>query len=81
MRDFDKKIRDKSVSGDYRILEKDYAPKEDPQVLANKEKEAFDKSKLHLKVKELIRLIYDMKMINKAMMEYITYLNVCQNRL
>jgi len=58
-------------------LEKDYSFNDDPKVAdklekskALKEKESFDKSKLHIKVKELIRLIFDMKMINNQMREY-----------
>ena len=31
--DYHSKVRDKSVKGDYRIIEKDYTPKEDPKVM------------------------------------------------
>lgn len=35
---YDKKIREKSVSGDYRILEKDYSFNDDPKAADNLEK-------------------------------------------
>ncbi|CAD8115318.1 unnamed protein product [Paramecium primaurelia] len=73
---YEKKIHEKSVKGDYRILEKDYSGENDPKALEKleklreqREKEAFNKSKLHQRVKELIRLIFDMKMINNQMRE------------
>ena len=73
---YQKKINEKSVKGDYRIIEKDYSFDPDPKDVGNieelkekKEKESFDKSTLHQKVKELIRLIFDMKMINNQMKE------------
>ncbi|CAK84112.1 unnamed protein product (macronuclear) [Paramecium tetraurelia] len=73
---YQKKIHEKSVKGDYRILEKDYSGENDPKALEKleklreqKEKESFNKSKLHQRVKELIRLIFDMKMMNNQMRE------------
>ena len=59
------------MKGEYRILEKDYSFDSDPKnaeklekLKEQKEKESYDKSKLHSKIKELVRLIFDMKMIN-----------------
>lgn len=69
VRDYHKKVNEKSVKGDYRILERDFAPVQDPEVLKKREEDAFGKSKLNLSVKELIKLIFDLKMMNRAMME------------
>ena len=67
--EYNSKVREKSVKGDYRIIEKDYTPKEDTNISEKRQNDAFDKSKLHLKVKELVHLIFDLKMINLSMME------------
>ncbi|CAK67664.1 unnamed protein product (macronuclear) [Paramecium tetraurelia] len=73
---YEQKVRDKSVKGDYRILDKDYSINTDPKdaeklekLKEDREKESYDKSKLHTKIKELVRLIFDMKMINNQMKE------------
>jgi len=68
IREFNKKKHDKSDKGDYRILEKDYNFT-DPAEAKKKEEESYDKSKLHPKVKEFVRMIFDMKMMNSQMKE------------
>ena len=63
--DYNKKVRDKSVSGDYRILERDFAPAVDPVQAEKKENDAFSQSKLPLPVKDLVKTIFDLKMMNR----------------
>lgn len=66
-RDYQHKVHEKSVLGDYRILERDFAAAKttDPAVSQKQQDDAFGSSALHLKVKELVQLIFDLKMINK----------------
>jgi poly [ADP-ribose] polymerase len=64
IKDFNDKKRDKSVKGDYIVIEKDYTPKEDEGVIKKREEEAMKKSKLDSHIKSLISLIFDLKMMN-----------------
>ncbi|CAD8108632.1 unnamed protein product [Paramecium primaurelia] len=71
---YESKVRQKSVKGEYRVLERDYSGEQDPKELErleklreDKEKESYNKSNLHQKIKDLVRLIFDMKMINNQM--------------
>lgn len=67
--DYDKKLREKTISGEYRILEMDYgedAAQEDIEDIMKKDAQTC---KLPKDVINLISLIFDMKMINNQMKE------------
>ncbi|CAD8206329.1 unnamed protein product [Paramecium octaurelia] len=71
---YESKVRQKSVKGEYRVLERDYSGEQDQQELMRletlreqREKQSYYKSELHTKIKDLVRLIFDMKMINNQM--------------
>ncbi|CAD8124386.1 unnamed protein product [Paramecium sonneborni] len=73
---YESKVRQKSVKGEYRVLERDYSGEQDPKELERlenqkeqREKESYNQSRLHAKIKDLVRLIFDMKMINNQMKE------------
>lgn len=77
---YNSKLRDKSVKGDYRVVEMNYEEddkdkdkkKDDTKTKEDKEKNEkkdYEDSKLPASVKDLIRLIFDMKMVDNQMKE------------
>lgn len=83
VRNYMGKLRDKSVKGDYRVVEMNYEAddkdtkdkkdgKSEETVKQDKEKNEkkdYEDSKLPTSVKDLIRLIFDMKMVDNQMKE------------
>lgn len=78
---FDSKLHDKTVKGNYRILDivtedqptdqgkKDEGNQNKEEGSKKKEEEDFERSKLDKAVKSLVQLIFDLKMMNQQMKE------------
>lgn len=62
--EYEKKFREKTISGEYRVLEMDYGDDASPEDLQEVMKRDAESCKLPKPVINLISLIFDMKMIN-----------------
>jgi len=71
MADYEKKFYDKTSKGDYIKLDIAYEneDKDDEETKQKKEEDAVSKSKLPKPTKDLIQLIFDLKMMNRQMKE------------
>lgn len=67
---YKEKVYDKSVQGGYKVLHKKYVTPD----LSKSDDEHYRESKLPSKVKDLIKLIFDLRMLNQHMMEYPVFL-------
>lgn len=70
---YESKLRDKTKSGSYRIVDMNYDNDDDEPMEkeeeSEKDEEPETKSDLDPKIQDLIRLIFDMKMMNNQMKE------------
>lgn len=62
--EYEKKLKEKTISGDYRILEMDYGEDATEEEIQDVMKKDAETCKLPKEVINLISLIFDMKMIN-----------------
>ncbi|CAD8213999.1 unnamed protein product [Paramecium octaurelia] len=64
--EYENKIYEKTVTGDYKMLEK-FLIKQNSEL--SNDLAHYEKSKLQNEIKDLLKLIYDVKMMDKQMME------------
>ncbi|CAD8094014.1 unnamed protein product [Paramecium sonneborni] len=64
--EYEQKIYDKTIAGDYKILEKFLVAQKNE---FSNEATHYEKSKLQTEIKDLLKLIYDLKMMDQQMME------------